>query len=318
MKKVFKILGILLVLVILAGGVFAAVIAFGGIPSYDGPEGLELAIDQDLVDLERGERLTRTLCAGCHINPETNSLTGKQMTDVPKEFGTVFSSNITQDKQYGIGDWTETELIYLLRTGIKRDGTYAPPYMPKLTQMSDADLASIIAFLKSDSPLVSANSTPDRETEPSFLTKMLCRVAFKPFPMPEGEIPMPDPTNTVEVGKYLVHNLDCFSCHSADFKTNDYMNPEKSVGYLGGGNQTLDNEGNVLPTQNLTPDPTGIGNWSKEQFVKAVKYGQMEGEIALRYPMIPYTLLTDEEVGAMYDYLMTVPKIENDIPRTGI
>jgi hypothetical protein len=78
-------------------------------------------------------------------------------------------------------------------------------------------------------------------------------------------------------------------------------------------------QGNVVMTQNLTPDPeTGIGNWSKEKFIKAVKYGLKEGEPALRYPMQPYIYLEDYEVGAIYDYLMTLQPVKNKVKRSGI
>jgi hypothetical protein len=121
----------------------------------------------------------------------------------------------------------------------------------------------------------------------------------------------------VELGRYLAHNLDCFSCHSADFTTNDFLEPQNSTGYFGGGNKPLNTEGVVMVTSNLTPDPeTGIGNWSKADFIKALKYGIKEGEPALQYPMMPYVQLSDYEAGAIYDYLQTIPPIRNKVVRT--
>lgn len=315
MKKFFKIAGIfvgLLVALVLIGAIF---ISFRGIPSYEAnPPDLKVEITE--AKLERGQKLVLTLCAGCHMNDETRKLTGKQMLDAPPEFGTINSANITQDKTYGIGEWTDGELLLLLRTGIKRDGNYAPPYMAKLPKMADEDIESIIAFLHSDHPAVAADPTPDKPTEPSFLTKLLTNVAFKPLPMPEKSIPMPDTSNSVELGMYLAYNLECFSCHSADFKSNNYLEPEKSAGFFGGGNQPLNLSGQVVPTANLTPDKeTGIGNWTKAQFIKAVKSGIKEGEPALQYPMMPYVFLTEKEVGAIYDYLMTIPPISNNVER---
>ena len=83
----------------------------------------------------------------------------------------------------------------------------------------------------------------------------------------------PEVKDQLAYGKYVVHGLgDCFSCHSADFKTMNIMEPEKSVGYMGGGNQTLDSDGKVVATANITMDPeTGIGKWTEEQFVKTQK-----------------------------------------------
>ena len=140
------------------------------------------------------------------------------MFDAPKEFGAIYSQNITQDKTYGIGTWTDGELLYLLRTGIKRDGRYAPPWMAKLPNMADEDINSVIAFLHSDDPMVAASLTPDTPCAPSFLAKFLATVAFKPLPFPGHRIEMPDTNNAVELGKYLVFNLECYSCHSADYQ----------------------------------------------------------------------------------------------------
>lgn len=315
MKRFLKFFLIVLSVLILVVGGFAAYVGISGIPTYE----VQLPQYEAHVDeaaLERGKKLSLMLCAGCHMNPETGTLAGTRMLDAPPEFGVIYAANITQDKQYGIGEWTDAEILYLLRTGIKKDGAYAPPYMAKLPKMADEDLNAIIALLKSDDKLVAPDNTRDPKPEPSFLTKMLSHVAWKPFPMPEQPIPMPDTTNTVELGHYLAHNLDCFSCHSADFKTNNFMEPEKSEGYFGGGNLTLDREGQVRPTANLTPDElTGIGNWTKDEFIRAVRFGLKEGEPALQYPMMPYTHLTNYEVAAIYDYLITIPPIENKVNR---
>jgi cytochrome c2 len=289
---------------------------FSDIPTYK-VETIEYHANSSPELILRGEKLTMMLCAHCHKNYDNGKLTGRKMTDAPSGFGELYSPNITQDKEYGIGDWTDSELLYLFRTGIKRDGKYAPPYMFKMPNMADEDLDAIIAFLKSDHPMVVADNTPDQPCEPSILTKILCQVAFKPFPMPTEKISLPDTSNVIELGKYLAHNLDCFSCHSNDFKSNNYLKPELSKLYFAGGNKPLDNEGRVMLTPNLTPDKeTGTGTWSKIDFVRAVKYGIKKGENALRYPMNPYIQLTDHEAGAIFEYLQTIPPIKNKVTRS--
>ncbi len=73
-----------------------------------------------------------------------------------------------------------------------------------------------------------------------------------------------------------------------------------------------DKNGNIIFSANLTMDKeTGLGNWTEEQFIKAVKTGIRPGKIANRYPMFPYAYLTDEEVSAIWVYLQTVPQINN-------
>ncbi len=315
MKKVVKIagLGILFLIVVIAG--FLIYIASTDIPHYK-IEKIDYSVESSPEIIARGEKLSLMLCANCHLNRETMKLTGKRMLDMPPEFGEIYSQNITQDKNYGIGDWTDAELLILLRTGIKKDGQYSPPYMPKLPKMADEDINAIIAFLRSGNHMVQADPSPDIKPKPAFLTKFLSRVAFKPFPMPKEKISMPDTTNSIELGEYLAQNLDCFACHSADFKSNNYLDPPLSEGYFGGGNKMLDEEGKTKISSNLTPDKeTGIGNWSKKEFIEAVKYGRKKGEKPLQYPMVPYTQLSDQEVAAIYDYLQSLPPISNKIER---
>lgn len=303
------------ILVAIAASVY---INFFGIGTHETVKS-NYAVEITPARVERGKKLASMLCSNCHANNETGKLTGKRMLDAPAEFGEVFSQNITQDKEFGIGNWTDAEIMYLLRTGIKKDGKYAPPYMAKMGHMADEDIASVIAFLRSDDPSVAASNTKDFPCKPSFLTKFLCTVAFKPLPMPEKPIALPDTNNAVELGKYLVFNLDCYTCHSKDFTTMNVQEPEKSEGYMGGGNKPLNLEGKEMVTQNLSPDKeTGIGNWTEEQFVRVLKTGIKEGEDALRYPMMPYMQLTDREAKAIYAYLMTIPPISNKVQRSGL
>ena len=316
MKKVFKILmwAIAALLMVIISAVLYLYLS--DIPSYE-VEVVDVQIDRSPAAIEQGKKLATMLCASCHMDPTTGRLTGKRMMDVPTEFGEIYAQNITQDKTNGIGNWTDGEIVFLLRTGIKKDGQYCPPYMAKLPMMADEDINSIVAFLRSDDPIVAADSKVDSPCKPSLLTKFLCRVAFRPFDMPTDPIPRPDTNNLIELGRYLAHNLDCFSCHSADFKSNNYLQPRQSVGYFGGGNKLLDEKGRTKIAPNLTPDKdTGIGNWTQNDFIQAVKQGIKKGEQALTYPMMPYTQLTDKETGAIFSYLQTIPPIHNKVERS--
>ncbi|MEO7524408.1 MAG: hypothetical protein ABIT58_09960, partial [Ferruginibacter sp.] len=153
----------------------------------------------------------------------------------------------------------------------------------------------------------------------SFLTKFLVTIgAMKPFKYPASLIPEPDTTDIVQWGKYItLYQYECFTCHSKDFATNDYYNPEKSPGYFAGGNKMYTLEGKEIYSLNITMDKnSGIGNWTEDEFVSAVKSGMVpNGGPALHYPMQPYINLTDKEVKAIYAYLKTVPSIDHKVPR---
>jgi mono/diheme cytochrome c family protein len=315
MKRFVKggavVFGILVVVIAAA----AAYIAASPIPSYP-VETIDLEVDVTPERVARGKRTAEMMCAACHLDVGTGALTGKRVADVPTEFGESWSLNITQHPTAGIGSWTDGEIAYLLRTGIARDGRYTPPWMIKLPLISDEDLADVIAFLRSDDPLVQARDAKNRPSHPSFLTKLLCRVAFGPFPYPKGRIGAPPATDKVAFGHYLATaRLQCFGCHSADFKAVDEVHPERSKGYFGGGNPMPDLSGAIVPTANLTPDAeTGIGKWTEAQFRRALVDGIGPDNRPVRYPMVPYRNVTDDEAAAMFAYLQTVPAIKNAVP----
>lgn len=294
----------------------AAFVHFGHPPTFDWPT-IALEIEATPERIARGRRLASAICLGCHMDPVTMKVTGKHMADAPPEFGPIYSKNITRHPQKGIGSWTDGELAYLLRTGVTRDGTYIPPYMIKLPHMSDEDIASIIAFLRSDDPLVAGEAVdPPGVTEPSFLTKFLTRFVFAPIPYPDAPVTAPSAGDEVAWGRYLIVNLECYGCHSEDFKTQNIAAPEKTPGYLGGGNKLIGLTGELIYSSNLTPDEkTGIGDWTREEFVRAVREGFRPDNTLILYPMASFPELTEAEVGAMYAYLRTVPEIDRAVPR---
>ncbi|MCM4150998.1 diheme cytochrome c-553 [Arenibacter sp. N53] len=70
---------------------------------------------------------------------------------------------------------------------------------------------------------------------------------------------------------------------------------------------------------NLTPDETGIGNWSESQFLKAIKEGKFKGMDGTR-PLLPpmpwteYRHFPDEDLKAIFAYLKTVKPVDNVVP----
>jgi hypothetical protein len=315
MKKVLRYLLVIIgILIILIGG-FAAFIAFKGIPKYTA-ENFTLKVTSTPERVERGRQLSAMLCNDCHLNPNTGKLTGRRMDEVP-QFGTVYSRNITNDPEHGIGKMTDGQLYYLLRTGIRPDGRFLP-VMAKLQKMSDEDLQSVIAFLRSDNQWVQADPTPSIDSKYSFLSKFLTNMKIiKPMPFYKS-VPEPDTTNAVKWGEYVcLYRVECYTCHSADFTTDDFIHPEKSKGFFGGGNTFKMPDGSTIRSLNLTMDEeTGIGRWTEDEFVKAVKTGIVpNGQPALRPPMKPYVYLSDGEAKAIYAYLKTIPKIKNQVER---
>ncbi len=316
MSKVLRWTGRLAAFLFMVGAGLVAFVHFGHPPTFD-PPALDLRIEASPERVARGKVLATAICVGCHMDPVTMKVTGKHMSDAPPEFGPIFSKNITRHSEKGIGSWSDGELAYLLRTGITRDGSYIPPYMIKLPHMSDEDLASIIAFLRSDDPLVAAEAVdPPGVTEPTLLTKLLTRFVFAPLPYPDEPVTGPPAGDEVALGRYLLVTLDCYGCHSEDFKTQNVAEPEKTPGYLGGGNRLIGLTGENVYSANLTPHKnTGIGLWTRDEFVRAVREGFRPDDTPVLYPMAPMPELSEAEVGAMYAYLRTVPEIDRAVPR---
>ena len=315
MKKFLKALLIIVSVIVIVVIGFVSFIAIRGIPKYE-TQTINLKVESTPTRVAHGKKLASMLCVKCHMDPQTGKLTGKFMADVPKELGEIYSRNITNDKEAGIGNWTDGELAFLLRTGIRRDGHYSPPYMVKLPHASDEDIQSIIAWLHSDDPMLEASIAKVTDPQPSFLVKFLCLVAFKPYEYPKAAINKPDTTNQVEWGKYLANGVyDCYQCHSKDFKTNNGLEPEKCAGFYGGSNPMLNLDGTqTVFTANITPDKaTGIGNWTEEDFIKTVKYGMRPNGEPVKYPMEPYSGLDSAEVKAIFAYLKTIPSISNKV-----
>lgn len=316
MKKAFRILLYLIAVVSAIVLLFIAYIHFTGIPDYDPPVIKEITIQSTPEKVEEGARISSLLCSNCHLGND-GKLSGGPMKDLDPAFGKAWTANITNHPVYGIGKWTDGELAHFLRTGLRRNGIYAPVWMPKFPRLSDADLESIICFLKSDMPQVQASEAVHPGRQPSFLGKFLCHVAFKPLPFPEKAIIAPDTNDLVAYGKYIVlGKIECFACHSADFKKLDVMIPENSLGFLGGGNTLIDLDGNKILSANITMDEeTGLGKWTYEDFYKAMKEARRPDGKPMRYPMVPMANLKDYEIRSIWAYLQTVPKIKNAVDR---
>ncbi|GAB3340064.1 hypothetical protein GCM10027299_53170 [Larkinella ripae] len=312
MKKVLRFSLLIVGLLVVAVVGFISFAAIRGVPDFDAPVVQDLKIEASPARLARGAKIAQMHCIACHTGQD-NHLSGRHMNDLPGLFGTVYSMNITQDKTVGIGNWTDGELLYFLRTGLRKDGTFAP-IMPKFATMADEDLKSVVAWLRSDEPLVQPSAQEAPKSDFSLFAKLLANTVIKPLPYPQQAIVIPDSTDELAFGRYVADGLGtCYACHSADFTKQDAIHPELSAGYYGGGNEMKTPEGKPIFTANLTFDKTGIGQkYTKQQFIQAVKACVRPDGSLLRAPMFPH-LMTDYEAGAIYEYLKTVPKIKNDI-----
>jgi len=260
---------------------------------------------------ERGKALTYSICAGCHYNRSVNKFIGNPIEDVPGIAGKVYSANLTHSKTHGVtAHYSDAEIKHLLKTGVARDGRFLS-YMLR-PNIADEDINDIIVYLRSDEPAVAAADTTVGLTHYSFIGKMFMNATAKEIPY----VPITNrPTEPVALGAYLIDNLGCFHCHSKSLTKLNYLHPDQSKGYLAGGIKLKGEPGHEKYASNITPDKnTGIGNYTQQQFRKALKDGEAPDR-HLQPPMPKFDLLSDREVDAIYAYIQTVPAVQHKVKK---
>ncbi len=150
-----------------------------------------------------------------------------------------------------------------------------------------------------------------------------------------------DNTELVAKGNHLVAIMGCNDCHSPKkmtpagpvFDTERLLSGHPSDEVLGKydpetpKNYVLFTMGltaaigpwGTTYAANLTPDETGIGNWTEEQFSKAVKEGKWRGLDGTRQLLPPmpwqtFANLSDDDIKAIYAYLRTLKPVKNAVP----
>lgn len=110
----------------------------------------------------------------------------------------------------------------------------------------------------------------------------------------------------VERGQYLVHAAGCVTCHTKD--------EDGAIPFAGG--RALETAFGTFYTPNITPDPaTGIGGWSEQQFVRALKHGIAPGGEPY-YPAFPYTFyagMSDADAQAIFAYLQALEPVHRAV-----
>ncbi len=119
-------------------------------------------------------------------------------------------------------------------------------------------------------------------------------------------LPRAGANSLIARGAYLARAADCQSCHTA------------SGGQPFAGGDALKTPFGTINGPNITPDPqTGIGDWTKSDFERALRRGIRKGGDFL-YPAMPYlsyTLISDADIDALWAYLRSVPPVHHEAPK---
>jgi len=308
MKKILRILGLAVLAVLLALALLATYIYFSPAPTYAEVAVPELTVEVTPARVLQGRGLVQNNCYSCHHGENSTQLTGRLFDDrsANKDFGAIYTSIITQDANAAIAGYTDGELDRLLRTGVKKNNAQAIAVMPTWPLAADEDIYAIIAFLRSDHPMVAAAEANHPLHQPSFLERALRKLVFRPVPYQDEYPTRPALSDSIAYGAYQVNAVNlCYYCHSADIKAANPVEPTATPGYLVGGFVFPMLKYDIEVPNLLSAPGTSIGDWTVDEFVTAVKYGLRPNKPAFQEPMHPY-LLDSSEIRAVYQYLASV------------
>jgi mono/diheme cytochrome c family protein len=251
-------------------------------------------------------------CA-CHTVPKGTPHAGGRAFPIP--FGTVYSTNITQDKETGLGAWTDQQIYDAMVKGIRRDGSRVLPVMPyeKYSGMAEGDLKALIAFLRTLKPV--KKPTPELKTWAPFARTLGTPIFLKIFGRFSNP-PAQAPKSGVERGRLLVDHVSlCRDCHTP----RNFIGVPKQSLYLTGAGKKIGPLGEAVP--NITPDKeTGIGEWKREDIAELLISGtkpDLDNVQGLMYEVIEhgYKYMKKEDALAIADYLKSIPAIKNKIDK---
>ncbi|QJQ10256.1 c-type cytochrome [Pseudomonas putida] len=263
----------------------------------------------DAALIKQGEYVMRGAdCAACHT-AKSGDFAGGYVIGTP--FGDIQSSNITPDRETGIGNYTQRDFFNAVRQGQGRHGLLFPamPYTD-YTRMSDDDLRALWAYFSTIEPKA---HKVDELSGMNFPFNQRLLMAGWNWMFFDNQPYAPDPAQSVEWnrGRYLVDGAGhCAACHS----------PRNA---LGGPIASQALQGGLVGTwfaPNITNDPhQGLGDSTVEQIVDYLKTGS-DGVAVASGPMAEAIEnstqhLTEQDLRAIAVYLKSLPGTPQPAPQ---
>jgi mono/diheme cytochrome c family protein len=274
------------------------------------PTGVPAAIEK-ASQVERGEYLAKAAdCMVCHTQPGGREYAGGVGFKLP--FGTIYSTNITPDKESGIGNYSDQDFLNAVRRGKRQDGARLYPAMPytSYTYMTDEDVLAVKAYLFSLPPVRAAIP----ESTLSFPFNQRWAMMFWSAVFNPDTRFAPDSSQSPEWnrGAYLTEALaHCGECHTPRNLAFALDNRQKFAGAVTAGWRAY----------NISSDKaTGIGGWPDDDLVSYLSLGYAPGHGTASGPMgeaVDHSLsqLAPEDIRAIVAYLRSVPPVSSsDLP----
>ena len=276
------------------------------------PAGVPASLAQASI-VERGEYLAKAAdCMVCHTTQGGKEYAGGLGFKLP--FGTLYSTNITPDKETGIGNYSDQDFLGAVHRGIRRDGARLYPAMPyaSYTYMTDADALAIKAYLFSLPP---ARAAAPANTLAFPFNQRWGMIFWSALFNPDTRY-MPDTSKSPEWnrGAYLVEALaHCGECHTPRNLAFALDNRKKFGGAVTAGWRAY----------NISSDKaTGIGGWSDDDVASYLSTGHAKGHGTASGPMgeaVDHSLsrMAPDDIRAIVAYLRSVPATASpDLPAT--
>ena len=250
----------------------------------------------------RGEYLARAAdCAACHTVPGGRAFAGGVPFKLP--FGTLYSSNITADKDTGIGSWSDDDFVRAMHAGVDKDGRPLYPAFPytSYTALSRDDILAIKAYLFSLPPVHA--TVHDNELRFPYNQRWAVSLWNVLFLRKQRFQPDPGKPEAWNRGAYLATALGhCGECHT----------PRNAAFAMKHGEALAGAELQGWKAYNITPDKDqGIGAWSDQELADYLSRGHAAGRGTASGPMgevVENSLqyLTPSDISALITYLRDV------------
>ena len=278
---------------------------------YDGkPTGLP-ADFADADPVARGRYLADAAdCEACHTTEGGKPFVGGRPFHT--DFGTMYSPNITPDKETGIGDWSDAEFLQAMHEGVGKGGKPLYPAFPyaAYTYLTDEDVLAIKAYLFSLAP--ERNTPPANELKFPFNQRSLMSIWTKLYNPNTRFEPVAEQSASWNRGAYLSEALaHCGDCHTPRTPFQSLNNRRKFAGGVAEGWRAY----------NLSSDKeSGIGDWSDDEVVNYLKTGHSLERGSAFGPMaeavhLSFQKLTASDVSAIVEYIRSIPAIDGgDMP----
>lgn len=318
--KAFKIILIIIGVVVLIAATAGTYVKLA-LPDTGPAE--NITISPTAKRIERGRYLANhvTVCMDRHSSRDwslfAGPISGSQLGGGGEVFdqkmgfpGSFYAANITP---YKLKSWTDGEVLRAVTTGVNKEGKALFPLMAshRFGKMDREDVYSIIAYIRTLAPV--KKDIP--ESKADFPVNFLINT----MPKKANFQALPQESDTVSYGGYLVNATGCVDCHSKMDKGAIIPGTEF------GGGMEFNLPTRVVRSSNITADKaTGIGSWTKENFVARFKaYADSsyvpikvnEGEMNTPMPWMMYSGMKVTDLKAIYAYLRTVKPIANQVAR---